>query len=321
VDRAWLNELSELLSIPSVSADAAHAGDVRAAAEWVRAHDAEVIELSLAWVAAVGIGPLNLELNSIGDGVCRPAYLRLLQDYYLPLRDRLHPECQRRVETNPLRLFDCKEAQCQPFKADAPKIADHLCEPCAAAFAEVRRLLDAAGLGYRLNPYLVRGLDYYTRTVFELQHPTLGGAQNSLGGGGRYDGLAAALGYPDTPGVGFAGGVDRVVLMLEEEGRKVVAPAPAELLVLPDGDDLAAEAAEVARLARAAVSASVDYSRRSLRAKMRAADRAGYRWVALLNESEGERRVVQLREMASGEQREVAWEAVPHALVPGLVPA
>jgi histidyl-tRNA synthetase len=162
----------------------------------------------------------------------------------------------------------------------------------------------------------VRGLDYYTRTVFELQHEALGGAQNSLGGGGRYDGLAAALGFPDTPAVGFAGGLDRVVLMLQEEGQEVVPAPPAELLVVPDGADLAVAAAEVARLARAALPAAADYSKRSLRAKMRAAGRAGYRWVALMNEEEAARRVVQLRDMASGEQREVSWEALAVGVAP-----
>src|SRR5439155_25615386 len=225
-----------------------------------------------------------------------------------PLKDQLHPDCQRRVEDNPLRLFDCKEPQCQPFMAAAPRTTDHLCDECEVAFAEVRRLLDAAGIEYRLNTRLVRGLDYYTRTVFEFQHEALGGAQNSLGGGGRYDGLAAALGYPDTPGVGFAGGLDRVVMMLGENGRELPpAPAP-DLVVLPDGDGLEVAAAQVAREARKAAAAAADFSRRSLRAKMRAAARLGSRWVAIMNPEETARHVVQLRDMASGDQREVAWD-------------
>src|SRR5947208_3468552 len=199
--------------------------DVEVLGDSVAAYDAEVIEMTLGWLTGLGLSRISLELNSIGDGNCRPRYLEALQDYYRPLKDQLHPDCQRRVEDNPLRLFDCKEPQCQPFKAAAPKLVDHLCPACAAAFAEVRSLLDAAGIEYRLNPYLVRGLDYYTRTVFEYQHEALGGAQNSLGGGGRYDGLAAALGYPDTPGVGFAGGLDRVVMMLRDGGELPPAPA------------------------------------------------------------------------------------------------
>jgi histidyl-tRNA synthetase len=290
--------------------------DVEVIGDASPAYDAEVIELTWGWLAGLGIGQVTIELNSIGDANCRPAYLERLKAYYRPLKDRLHGDCQRRLEQNPLRLLDCKDPQCQPFTEAAPKITDHLCEPCAAAFSEVRRLLAAAGIEYRLNPYLVRGLDYYTRTVFEFHHTALGGAQNSLGGGGRYDGLASAIGYPDTPAVGFAGGIDRVVMMLGEEGQEVVPEPPAELLVLPNGAgvELAVAAAQVARIARTTVSAAADYSSRSLRAKMRAAGKAGYRWVALIDEEEASRRVVQFRDMVSGEQREVAWEVLPELL-------
>ncbi len=290
--------------------------DVEVIGDESAAYDAEVIELTWGWLAGLGIAGVVLELNSIGDQNCRPAYIELLKAYYRPLKDRLHPDCQRRLEENPLRLLDCKEPQCEPFRAGAPRITDHLCAPCAAAFEEVKSLLDAAGLEYRLNPFLVRGLDYYTRTVFELQHEALGGAQNSLGGGGRYDGLAVALGYPDTPGVGFAGGVDRVVAMLQQEVGGVTPPPAAELLVLPvgEGTDLDRAAAQVGRLGRAVVPTAVDYSRRSLRAKMRAADRSGARRAAIMNADEAGRRVVQLRDLVSGEQREVSWDELPEAL-------
>lgn len=288
--------------------------DVEVIGDPAPAYDVEVIELSWGWVTGLGISRISLELNSIGDANCRPAYLRLLQDYYQPIKDQLHPECQRRVEENPLRLFDCKETQCQPFQAGAPRITDHLCAPCAAAFEEVKGLLDAAGLEYRLNPFLVRGLDYYTRTVFELQHEALGGAQNSLGGGGRYDGLAAALGYPDTPGVGFAGGIDRVVIMLESEVGPVEAPPAAELLVLPTTAELDRAAAVVGRLSRTAVSTAVDYSRRSLKAKMRAAGNSRARWAAILGPEEAARRVVKLRDLNSGDQKEVPWDTLGETL-------
>jgi len=278
------------------------------------AYDVEVIELTWGWIEGMGIGHVSLELNSIGDFNCRPQYLRLLQDYYRPLKDRLHGECQRRLEQNPLRLLDCKEEQCQPFKAAAPRITDHLCAACASAFEKVKSLLDAAGLEYRLNPYLVRGLDYYTRTVFELQHRSLGGAQNSLGGGGRYDALAAELGFPDTPGVGFAGGIDRVAYMLQHELGSIKAAPAAHVLVLPMTEDLEREAAQVGRVCRSAAPTAVDYSARSLRAKMRAADRSGARWAVIMNPEEAERQVAQLRDLVSGDQREVAWDALPSAI-------
>jgi len=281
------------------------------------AYDVEVIELTWGWIEGMGIGHVSLELNSIGDFNCRPQYLRLLQDYYRPLKDRLHSDCQRRLEQNPLRLLDCKDEQCQPFKAAAPRITDHLCTACAAAFEKVKSLLDAAGLEYRLNPYLVRGLDYYTRTVFELQHQSLGGAQNSLGGGGRYDALAAALGFPDTPGVGFAGGIDRVAYMLQHELGSIKAAPAAHVLVLPMTEDLEQAAAQVGRVCRSAAPTAVDYSARSLRAKMRAADRSGARWAVIMNSEEADRRVAQLRDLLSGDQREVAWDALPSAITKG----
>src|SRR5215472_4984375 len=288
--------------------------DVEVIGDDAPAYDAEVIELTWGWLESLSIEHVSLELNSIGDESCRPQYLAALRDYYRPLKDRLHPDCQRRVEENPLRLFDCKEPQCQPFKAAAPRITDHLCAPCAAAFEEVKSLLDAAGLEYRLNPYLVRGLDYYTRTVFEYQHEALGGAQNSLGGGGRYDALAAELGYPDTPGVGFAGGIDRVAYMLQHELGTVTPPAAADVLVLPMNEGLERAAAQVGRICRRASPTAVDYRTRSLRAKMRAADRSGATWVVIMNAEEAQRRVVQLRNLASGDQREVAWDALPEAI-------
>jgi len=281
-----------------------HQLDLEVIGDGSPAYDAEVIEVSLKWLTSLELAGVTLVLNSIGDSRCRPGYLEKLQEYYRPLRSRLHHECQRRLEENPLRLIDCKEVQCQPFKAASPRITDNLCQPCAEAFAQVRSLLDAAGIEYRLDAHLVRGLDYYTRTVFELQHAALGGAQNALGGGGRYDGLAAALGYPDTPGVGFAGGIDRVVLALPES-EPVEQP---QLRVLPAGSGLDAEAARVGRQCRSEVPTVVDFSRRSLGAKMRAAGRTGSRWVAIMAADEAQRQVVQLRDMRSGEQREVPWD-------------
>ena len=289
-----------------------HQFDVEAIGDGSAALDAEVIEVALDWLAALGLRQVRVALNSIGDGACRPQYLEELRGYYRPLKDKLGPDCQRRLETNPLRLLDCKEEQCQPFKPGAPRIIDHLCGPCAAAFAELRRLLDAAGIEYAINPYLVRGLDYYTRTVFELEHPSLA---DSICGGGRYDGLARELGWPDTPAVGFAAGLERVLSTMKAEGEEIVPPPAAQLLVVPDGGDLAVPASTVARTARQTVPTAVDYSDRSLKSKMRSAGKLGVRWVAIMNEGEAARRVVQLREMASGEQAEVGWEDLPQRLL------
>jgi histidyl-tRNA synthetase len=272
--------------------------------------DAEVIELAEGWLREVGLGELRLELNSIGDGKCRPAYLEALKAYYRPLKSQLHGECQLRLERNPLRLLDCKVPQCQPFKAGAPRITEHLCEECTAAWVEVRALLDRTGIEYQLNPYLVRGLDYYTRTVFEFYPAGAEGQQDALASGGRYDGLAEAEGWPATPGVGFAGGMDRVTELMAASGEEVIAPVAAEVVVLPDGA-LDVAAAEVARICRTVRSTAVDYDRKSMRAKMRSANKLGARWVVLLTEEEAGRRTAQLKEMVSGVQVEVAWADLP----------
>ena len=273
--------------------------------------DAEVIEVAHSWFRELGLKGVTLQLNSIGDAKCRPAYRQALLDYYRPLQDQLSRDSQARLEVNPLRILDSKEDE--RFLANAPKTTDYLCDECKEAFDLVQKLLDGAGIKYRLNPRLVRGLDYYTRTAFEFWHEAIGGQQNALGGGGRYDGLAAEIGWPDTPAVGFATGLDRTVAMLKEEG---VAPEPApaaEVLVVPDGN-LPQEAAEVARICRRARSTAVDYSDRSLKAKMRAANKLGARWVVLMNAGEAARRVAQLKPMEGGDQREVAWQELPEAL-------
>jgi histidyl-tRNA synthetase len=275
--------------------------------------DAEVIELAIGWLNEVGLQDLRLELNSIGDARCRPAYLERLKDYYRPLKSRLHPDSQSRLERNPLRLLDSKVAQDQPFKADAPKITNHLCDECAAHWTAVRRLLDSAGIAYEVNPYLVRGLDYYTRTVFEFYPGGASGQQDALASGGRYDGLAEAEGWPSTPGVGFAGGIDRVVDLMAASGTEVIARPAAEVVVLPDGE-LSVEAAEVARICRVVRSVAVDYEPRSLRAKMRWANKLGARWVVLLTPDQAKRRTAQLREMTSGEQTELDWVELPTRL-------
>jgi histidyl-tRNA synthetase len=285
--------------------------DLEAIGDDSPALDAEVIEVAWTWFQELGLKGISLQLNSIGDSNCRPAFRQALIDYFTPLTGQLSADSRRRLDTNPLRVLDSKEDQ--ELVAGAPLITDYLCDGCRDAFALVRRLLDGAGVEYQLNPRIVRGLDYYTRTAFEFWHQAIGGQQNALGGGGRYDGLAADLGWPATPGVGFATGLDRTVAMFAEEGIEVVPPPAAEVLVIPDGA-LTEAAAEVARICREARSTAVDYSERSLKAKMRAANRIGSRWVAIMNAEEAKRRVVQLKEMAGGEQQEVGWSELIEAL-------
>ena len=287
--------------------------DVEAIGSASPALDAEVIEIAREWLRQVGLGDLRLELNTIGDSKCRPAYLERLRAYYQPLKARLSPESQHRLERNPLRLLDSKAEQDAPFKAEAPRITDHLCEECAAHWSTVRRLLDVAEIEYELNPHLVRGLDYYTRTVFELFPAGASGQQDALGGGGRYDGLAEAEGWPPTPAVGFASGLDRVTDLMSSRGEQAHARAAAEVVVLPEGE-LDVEAAVVARICRAVRSVSVIYDAKSLTAKLRAADKLGARWVVMLTRDEASRRTARLRDMASREQTELSWVELPTRL-------
>jgi histidyl-tRNA synthetase len=273
--------------------------------------DAEVIELAAGWLGEVGITDLRLEVNSIGDARCRPAYLERLKEYYRPLKSQLGGDSQLRLERNPLRLLDSKVPQEQALKAGAPKLTDQLCPECAAHWSAVLRLLEAAGIEHQLNPYLVRGLDYYTRTVFEFYPGGATGQQDALGGGGRYDGLAEVEGWPPTPAVGFASGLDRVTELVDP-GSVAARPA-ADVVVLPDGD-LGLEAAEVGRICRAVRSVSVDYEPKSLRAKMRSANKLGARWVVLFDADQARRRVANLRDMSSGTQEELDWVELPTRL-------
>ena len=273
--------------------------------------DAELIEMAWNWLGGLGLGEVSLQVNSVGDGRCRPAYRQALLEYFRPLKDQLSHDSQARLEVNPLRVLDSKEDQ--RFVEGAPRITDHLCDECRAAFEEVKRLLSSAHIPHTVNPRIVRGLDYYTRTAFEIHHQLIGGAQNALCGGGRYDGLAEELGWPSTPGVGFAAGLDRIVSALRSENIEIVAPPSAELIGVPDGYQADAAAA-VGRLCRQALPTWVDYSDRSLKAKMRAAGKLGARWAAIFNAEEAGRKVVQLRDLNAGEQREVAWEGLPAAL-------
>ena len=287
--------------------------DVEAIGSASPALDAEVIEIAREWLSRLGLGDLRLELNSIGDSKCRPGYLETLLAYYRPLKGKLSPESQARLERNPLRLLDSKSEQDAPFKANAPRITEHLCDECAAHWSGVRRLLDGAGIAFVLNPHLVRGLDYYTRTVFELFPAGAAGQQDALGGGGRYDGLAEAEGWPSTPAVGFASGLDRVTELMAGRGVPATEKVGPDVIVLPEGD-LAAEAAEVARICRRICWVAVDYESRSLESKMRSASKRGARWVVLLSADDAARRVVRLRDMTKREQTEVSWDELPARL-------
>lgn len=264
--------------------------------------DAEVIELLWRLYEELGLAGLTLNLNSIGDSNCRPAYLEALRDYY---RDKLHhvcPDCQARFERNTLRLLDCKMPQCQPVIAKAPPITDHLCEPCAKHFSDLQSYLGAVGIPCLLNPRLVRGLDYYTRTVFEVQ-PREEGAQSSIGGGGRYDGLIELLGGRPTPGIGFGTGIERIILNLKRQEVRIPSGDGVLVLVAYTTPAARVEAVRLAsELRRAGVPALASTGERSLKAQMRHADGIGARYVAIIGERELAEGMVTLKRLDTGEQ-------------------
>jgi histidyl-tRNA synthetase len=267
--------------------------------------DVEVIDLGERYVRERGLGQLTLQLNSIGDATCRPAYRERLVEYFAPYRDQLDEDCRTRLERNPLRVFDCKVDGTKDFVLAAPTIADHLCEACAAHFAGVRAGLESAGIAYELNPRLVRGLDYYTRTAFEWVSGSLSAGQATVNAGGRYDGLAQELGGPATPGVGFAMGVDRVLLAMQAEGVPLPPPRTARCFVVAIGAAAEAGTGLVRGLRAAGIPAEGALEERPLGAQLRTADRAGAIYAAILGDRELESGTVTMRRLADGEQEEV----------------
>jgi histidyl-tRNA synthetase len=282
--------------------------------------DAEVIAVGDAYLRSLGLTKIELQLNSIGDDVCRPAYREELVAFLRERRDRLTDEHRDRFEDNPLRVLDCKDEACLAVAAEAPRIIERLCDPCAAHFDGVQAALKDEGISWVLEPTLVRGLDYYTRTAFEFVSPRLSPQQATLFGGGRYDGLAEALGGPHVPGVGFGMGLERVLLALEEEGLPAPEEPPLAVFVVGVGDAGRARALELVRELRAAgVAADASLEDRPLKAQLKMADRVGAVRAAIVGEHELEAGTVTLRRLSDGSQEEVAAEALVRHL--GGVPA
>jgi histidyl-tRNA synthetase len=262
--------------------------------------DAEVIAVGLAGYRGLGLREVRLELNSLGDAVCRPAYRSLLQDYLRRLE--VDPETRRRVELNPLRVLDDKRPEVLRQLTDAPLMRDHLCDGCRAHYAAVHEFLSDLGVTWTENPQLVRGLDYYTRTTFEFVHDGLG-AQSSVGGGGRYDGLSETLGGPPLPGIGFGLGVDRTLLAAESEKLVLPIPARCQVFVVAIGAAARRRAVPMLEQLRAVgLSADMAYGDRGLKGAMRAADRSGATLAVLLGDRELADGMAQLRDLATGDQ-------------------
>jgi histidyl-tRNA synthetase len=276
--------------------------------------DAEVIALFHDLMANIGVEGGVTHLSSIGDAACRPAFQQALRAFFKPVLAEMCGFCQARYETNPMRMLDCKVPHDVELRAGAPSALDFLCDECAQHFAGVRRVLDTLDVQYEVDPTIVRGLDYYTRTAFEVVHSGLG-AKDVLMGGGRYDGLAEMLGGPPTPGIGFGSGIERMLMVLDATGAAEVQPAPVEVYVAAAGDEARLPALRLAAdLRSAGIGADVDFTSRSLKAQMREASRLGARLTALIGEDEIRAHQVTLRDMQTGEQETISRDDVVRLL-------
>lgn len=283
--------------------------------------DAEVIVLLWRFFEAVGIPAQNMRLlvNSMGDEHCRPAYRDKVAGFIGAHSTELCEECNRRAGTNPLRAFDCKNPGCQQVMADAPLLRDELCDDCTSHYSAVRSLLDEAGIPYIEDPKLVRGLDYYTRTVFEVQADAGLGSQNAIGGGGRYDRLMEQYGGPPTPGLGFALGFERTLLAMEAAGVRIPAPARAQVYIARVDAAVARETFLIAATLRdAGIVAEMDHQARSLKSQFKQADRLGARFVVVVGPDEIAEGQVTVRDMGTKEEKRVTVTELSEAMVTAL---
>ncbi len=271
--------------------------------------DAETILIADTLLKKLGL-QVGLKLNSIGCPTCRAAYNQALKEFFEPHLEGLCHDCRTRFEKNPLRLLDCKEEGCKAINQDAPKILDHLCEDCNKHFEDVKACLDLAGVAYELDPRIVRGLDYYSRTVFEFVSTSIG-AQGTVCGGGRYDGLIEQLGGKSTPAVGFAVGIERLLMVMESAGVEIPEPIKPTVYIAGMDAECRKKAFELAALLRNnGVIAEVDLMDRSLKAQFKYADKLGARYVAVIGGNELAEGKANVKSMETGESISVAFEDI-----------
>ncbi len=268
------------------------------------AADAQVIAMGLSALRRLGLTDVGLQLNSIGCPECRKNYHQALKEYFTAYKDQLCETCLSRLDRNPMRILDCKSPVCGEIAKDAPRITDYLCADCRAHFEQVQKYLTGLGIPFELDPGLVRGLDYYTRTVFEFPSKSLGFA---LGGGGRYDGLVEELGGSPTPGLGFGLGLDRIMLALEEQNVEFPAPVRCEVYVASIGEEALEKAMElINKLHECGVSADCDLCGRGLKAQMKYADKIGAAYTLVLGDDELQNGKAELKNMRTGEKRKIS---------------
>jgi len=278
--------------------------------------DVETIAVAWDWYQDLGVRELRLDLNSLGCRECRPAYRRVLQEFLRRLD--LDAETQARIEVNPLRVLDDKREKVRVQLTDAPLIGDHVCPDCKAYHDRVRELLADVDIPWTDAPRLVRGLDYYTRTTFEFDHPLLG-AQSGIGGGGRYDGLSETIGGPPLPGIGFGLGLDRTVLAMEAEGVAAATTRSCDVYGVPLGAEAARRMfAIITRARRAGLSADLAYGGKGMKGAMKGADRSGARYAVILGERDIAEGTAQLKDLTTGDQRAVPLSEIVTELTSAL---
>lgn len=267
--------------------------------------DAEMISFAKQIFDELGVKDLHLELNSIGCPKCRAEYHKALKEYFSQYKDKLCDTCNDRLERNPMRILDCKSPVCSEIAKGAPVVLDYLCDECREHFQKVKSYLDAANIEYIVNPQIVRGLDYYTKTVFEFVSDAIG-SQGTVCGGGRYDGLLEELGGQHTPSLGFAMGLERLQLVMEAQGCNFPEPSRPDLFIVAMGEKATLKAVEIAKDMRdEGFSVVYDLNGRSLRAQMKYADKLGAKFNVVIGDNEVENKVVSLKDMATGESSEI----------------
>lgn len=287
-----------------------HQFGVEALGEANPAVDAEVILLAMNLLEGLGLKDLELSINSVGCPKCRSKYRTMLQDFFRDKLEDLCEDCRSRFERSPLRILDCKKDSDKPYMADAPKITDCLCEECAEHFAKLKELLTSAGISFTHDPRLVRGLDYYTKTAFEIKYPPLG-AQSAVAGGGRYDGLIEEMGGNPTPAVGFATGLERLLLALESQNLLPEKNRSVDAYVVALGETAQAEGFKLLNsLRQQGLSAAMDFAGRSMKAQMKQANKLGAKYSVILGEDEIAEGLVMLRSMEDSSQAKVPMNQV-----------
>lgn len=270
--------------------------------------DAELICAAQSIFDRLGIKQLRLEINSIGCPACRAEYHKALKEYFYGYKDELCDTCNSRLEKNPMRILDCKSPVCSKIAGGAPKITDYLCDECKEHFASVQKYLDAAGVEYTVNPTIVRGLDYYTKTVFEFVTDFIG-AQGTVCGGGRYDGLIEELGGKHLPSLGFAMGIERLLMLMDKQGIEIPKPSTCDLYVAVMGESASLKSFEIIKAVRSCgLIAETDIVGRGLRAQMKYADKIGAKFSMVLGDNEIEQGKAVIKNMSSGEQTEIVLD-------------